>query len=57
MLACRIRMALLAAASNCRMAMAEQVTGCFRNQKALGAPMFDVLIVRDGEETKSGATR
>ena len=57
MLACRIRMALLATASNCRMAMAEQVLSRFRQQRALGAPMFDVLIVRDGEETKSGATR
>lgn len=50
-------MALLATASNCRMAMAEQVLSRFRQQRALGAPMFDVLIVRDGKETKSGATR
>jgi len=39
------------------MAMAEQVLSCFRQQEPLGAPMFDVLIVRTGEETKSGATR
>lgn len=39
------------------MAMAEQVLSRFRQQGALGAPMFDVLIVRDGKETKSGATR